>query len=114
MSAKHFLLLPPTPKITSYVKRPDNEGFLKNTSPIDFVLHGDLEAGDVASVNVTQGSPSQSYIDVIGKEAMSLILKEGEMLYLPERWWHHVQNIGSSKGWTAGVGYWFRSRQGSV
>ena len=113
-AAKHFLILPPSPEIASHLKRPDNQSFLRNTSPVDFVLNGDLERSTVDSVNLTQTSPSQSHINDIGTEAFSVTLKEGEMLLLPEKWWHRVQNIGSSNGWTAGIGYWFRKRSGQA
>ena len=94
--------------MTTYMQRPSDETFLRNTSPVDFVL--EQTEGKVSSVSITQGSPSQSYIDVIAAEALGVTLKAGEMLLLPHKWWHRVENVGHPSSWSAGVGYWFRQR----
>lgn len=106
-ASKHFLILPPSDKMNSYMKRPSDESALRNTSPVDFLLDGS------GHVSVTQGSPSQAYIDVIAAEALSAELRSGEMLLLPERWWHRVENVGKPGDWTAGVGYWWKLRNRS-
>lgn len=109
-ASKHFLILPPT--MSPSLKRAGHEGHLRNTSPVEFELQGaQLDQGQVEGVRLSPDSPGQGAVRDIAKEAYHVTLRPGELLLLPERWWHRVENVGDRRGWTAGVGYWFLTRQ---
>lgn len=109
-AAKHFFILPPTESINQAVRPAAGQGQV-NTSPLDFRLVG-IEGirNDTVKVQMTEKSPGQNAIEQIKSEAYGVSLKAGEMLLLPHRWWHRVENIGAPTSWTAGVGYWFRKK----
>lgn len=111
---------------------------LRNTSPVDLHLRGDslhtrrprrqkslegLPLGD-------HGNSSENTFDVLidpstapmrtrealseSGGAMSCVLREGDTLFVPRKWWHRVENVRLqdtvTPGWTAGVGWWFLPR----
>lgn len=109
-AGKHFTILPPSPSVSAILSR-GGSGHLQNTSPVELELCGRLQEGHVDDVIMSPDSPSRSHFDTIAGEAFGVTLRKGEMLLLPHRWWHRVQNLGSKQSWTAGVGYWFRFRE---
>lgn len=109
-AAKHFLILPPSDSINRAVRPAAGQG-QSNTSPLDFRLLGvEGTPNDKVTVQMTETSPGQGALEEIKDAAFGASLKAGEMLLLPHRWWHRVENIGAPDSWTAGVGYWFRMR----
>ncbi|TCD69594.1 hypothetical protein EIP91_007016 [Steccherinum ochraceum] len=109
---KHFLLLPPTisdilkPKPSSLTRQ-----IQRNTSHLNFSLHH--TPGGAPQVHVDQMEDADA--DLISSAALTCVLKEGETLFIPRRWWHRVENVAllpdeqgkTSDGWTAGVAWWF-------
>ncbi len=125
---KHFLLLPPS--LSDGLTARDDILLPRNISRLDFRIRRNPSVGaDAASgleILVDRASaPTQTVID--SNCALSCVLEEGDMLFLPRGWWHRVENVelegggrpaeyeyhsghGRSRGWTAGVGWWFLSR----
>lgn len=111
-AAKHFLILPPTEAINQAVRPAQGQG-QSNTSPLDFTIvksEVDKPAEECPLVELSPSSPGAGALGEIKAAAYGVSLKAGEMLLLPHKWWHRVENIGTPKCWTAGVGYWFRTR----
>lgn len=109
-AVKHFLILPPTDAINNAVRPAQGQG-QSNTSPLDFqVIRGEKPAEECPLVQMSATSPGQGALKEIKTAAYGVSLKAGEMLLLPHKWWHRVENLGTPKCWTAGVGYWFRAR----
>ena len=92
MGKKEFILIPPTQRHLLYVddilEETDNRP--KNYSPINF-YEPDYEK-------------YPDYAKVRGK--MYVKLDEGDILYIPSFWWHHVK---SSKNKNIGVNFWYTS-----
>ena len=89
-AAKHFLLFPPDLQLGGSGQR--------NTSDLEFNLH-----------DQDQVSGNEDLKD----KALVCVLKKGEMLYVPNRWWHRVENVmldGKKGGWNAGLGFWHMKR----
>lgn len=106
-AAKHFLIFPPS--MSSHLKRGGDASSLRNTSPVQFDVHN--AESDSPAVHFKPDSPSQGSFEQLADAAYAVTLRAGELLMIPERWWHRVENIGPSNGWTAGVGYWFLMRK---
>ncbi|PCH37078.1 Clavaminate synthase-like protein [Wolfiporia cocos MD-104 SS10] len=119
--AKHFLLIPPS--AAEFVKRADDFSALRNTSSLDFSLCRRHSAHYKCAFDIVASStvPERSS-EVLSSVALSCILREGETLFIPKRWWHRVENVslldeaseGSARsiaGWTAGIGWWFLPRE---
>ena len=103
-ATKHFLIFPP--EVNDLVKPGERAGRVgQNTSPLNFEV---LRGGD--EVRLSADSPSQGHADRLAGAAMGCTLRQGEMLLLPHRHWHRVENLGARDDWTAGIGYWFRLR----
>lgn len=89
-AAKHFLLFPPDLQLGGSGQR--------NTSDLEFNLH-----------DQDQVSGNEDLKD----KALVCVLKKGEILYVPNRWWHRVENVrldGGKGGWNAGLGFWHMKR----
>ncbi|KAI0635213.1 Clavaminate synthase-like protein [Trametes polyzona] len=123
MHAKHFVLLPPT--LSEYLSRGDGS-VLRNTSPVDLHLRRDPASAPDASYEVaidprTAPLRTREAMEYTGA-ALSCVLREGDTLFVPRRWWHRVENVrlretsttalgaDGPRGWTAGVGWWFLPR----
>ena len=107
-AAKHFTIFPPTSQVSGILQRAE-DSHLRNTSPVDLVLNR-TSSDDEVEIALSATSPAHSQSDLLAAHAYGATLCKGEMLLLPLRWWHRVQNIGPSGSWTAGVGHWFRTR----
>ncbi|KAI0764915.1 hypothetical protein C8Q74DRAFT_1205889 [Fomes fomentarius] len=126
---KHFLLLPPS--LSDSLTARDDIHLSRNTSRLDFRIRSNPCVGATAAsgleVLVNRASaPTQTFKAVMHSScALSCVLEEGDMLFLPRGWWHRVENVelqgggpptgyeyhsGRPRGWTAGVGWWFLSR----
>lgn len=122
--AKHWLLLPPSQgRLLS--PRPDPYT-QPNMSTLDFQLR--YRTSDDAGFDVlvdrasVPGDAAQAVLDATS--ALSCVTREGDMLFVPRRWWHRVENVvveddreyrpgrqaGTHTGWTVGVGWWFLLR----
>ncbi|KAI0693942.1 hypothetical protein C8T65DRAFT_667471 [Cerioporus squamosus] len=112
--AKHWLLLPPS--LGRLLSPPPGTQMQPNMSPLDFRLR--RRSGEDGSFDT-----AQHVMDA--NAALSCVMREGDMLFVPRRWWHRVENVvledentepaqvprsGNSAGWTAGVGWWFLPR----
>ncbi|KAI0371995.1 Clavaminate synthase-like protein [Pilatotrama ljubarskyi] len=112
--AKHFVLLPPT--LSDCLSRADGS-VLRNTSPVELhLLKGQsVENFDIAVDPSTPLRTTEALAE--SDSAMSCVLREGDTLFVPRRWWHRVENVklqdvasSTASGWTAGVGWWFLPR----
>lgn len=106
-AAKHFVMFPPLPEVTSVLQRAE-DSHLRNTSLVDLELAGKLDSAEVDGVRLAPQSPAHSQLKILSQNSLSATLRKDEMLLVPLRWWHRVQNIGPAGSWTAGVGHWFR------
>ncbi|EIW55671.1 Clavaminate synthase-like protein [Trametes versicolor FP-101664 SS1] len=110
--AKHFVLLPPD--LSESLSRADGS-VLRNTSPVDLHLRADSSenAFDVLIDPSTAPVNTREALSESGG-AMSCVLREGDTLFVPRKWWHRVENVRlqdtATPGWTAGVGWWFLPR----
>ncbi|CDO75853.1 hypothetical protein BN946_scf184833.g4 [Trametes cinnabarina] len=110
--AKHFVLFPPS--LSEYLSRADDGSIMRNTSPVELHLRrtddGEFEVG------LDEGSAPARVRDAVRGSGLSCVLREGDTLFVPRRWWHRVENVAlreestSGGGWTAGVGWWFLPR----
>ncbi|KAI0777720.1 hypothetical protein BD413DRAFT_466972 [Trametes elegans] len=128
--AKHFVLLPPTPALSQALARADRS-VLRNTSPLE--LHLRPRPGDPAGSFAVAMDPASAPVhtrDAVRESgaALSCVVREGDTLFVPRRWWHRVENVAlrpevpdaggdraaaaarAEVGWTAGVGWWFLPR----
>ncbi|KAI0682252.1 Clavaminate synthase-like protein [Earliella scabrosa] len=127
--AKHFLLLPPA---LAEALAPRNGCVSRNTSPFDVHVRKTSDTDVVSGFEVLvdpSSAPARTAQAVLSSgSALSCVLHEGDMLFLPRGWWHRVENVqvqaagvprtpgvgGEHKGrrgWTAGVGWWFLPRK---
>ena len=127
--AKHFVLFPPT--LSEYLARAEKGHIMRNTSLVDLRVHarpppeGNSFAEDAFAISVDTDSASSRTRDALldSGAAWSCVLREGDTLFVPRRWWHRVENVmlpqdnaGATPtttgpaGWTAGVGWWFLPR----
>ncbi|RDX54554.1 Clavaminate synthase-like protein, partial [Lentinus brumalis] len=126
--AKHWLLLPPS---LGKPLAPPSHGYAQpNMSPLDCRLRRRQDEDGGFDVLMDRTSvPGQTALDVLDAGvALSCVMREGDMLFVPRRWWHRVENVvlqgegartegtgnvrqsGRSHGWTVGVGWWFLPR----
>ncbi|RPD65538.1 hypothetical protein L227DRAFT_570858 [Lentinus tigrinus ALCF2SS1-6] len=125
---KHWLLLPPSLRLSPQLDR----YMQPNMSALDFRLRRrrsghrseELEGSFDILVNRASvpGDAAQRVLDA--ETALSCVMREGDMLFVPRRWWHRVENVvlqdggnftpegnsGQAAGWTVGVGWWFLPR----
>ncbi|KAI8970888.1 hypothetical protein BD414DRAFT_501511 [Trametes punicea] len=127
--AKHFVLFPPA--LSEYLARADGGSVLRNTSPLDLHLHLHSSrstprsaSDDAFEIRIDPDSaPLRTREAVLGSgAALSCVVREGDTLFVPRRWWHRVENVAlrdatggleaeaGGRGWTAGVGWWFLPR----
>ncbi|KAI0646347.1 hypothetical protein C8Q79DRAFT_664261 [Trametes meyenii] len=115
--AKHFVLLPPT--LSQYLTRADDGSVLRNTSPVEFHVLRTPPGADPEVAIDPVSAPERTRDAILESDAaLSCVVREGDTLFIPRRWWHRVENItlpsgtGSTggPGWTAGVGWWFLPR----
>ncbi|KAH9901327.1 hypothetical protein C8Q73DRAFT_786706 [Cubamyces lactineus] len=131
--AKHFVLFPPA--LSEYLARAETGHIMRNTSPVDLHVHkrssgtprppqgNPLEDTFVISMDPTS-TPSRTRDALLESgAAWSCVLREGDTLFVPRRWWHRVENVTLPQdsaeatptstgpvGWTAGIGWWFLPR----
>lgn len=116
-SKKVFLLCPPSLRDTLGISASSGRPS-QNTLNLPIALS--LSQLDELTYTIDQDAAlSQAQQGVIAKEAQGAVLGEGDLLYLPPRWWHMVQNISQHPngsegvpGFVAGMGWWFHLRQG--
>ncbi|KAI0674349.1 hypothetical protein C8Q78DRAFT_1075989 [Trametes maxima] len=115
--AKHFVLFPPT--LSEYLTRADDGSVLRNTSPVELHVLKTPPGADLEVALDPASAPERTRDAILGSDAaLSCVVREGDTLFVPRRWWHRVENItlrGSvpttgGAGWTAGVGWWFLPR----
>ncbi|OJT08247.1 Lysine-specific demethylase 8 [Trametes pubescens] len=112
--AKHFVLLPPD--LSESLSRADGS-VLRNTSPVDLHLRGD-SSGNAFDVLIDPSTAPLRTREALSESggALSCVLREGDTLFVPRKWWHRVENVrlqdtdAANPGWTAGVGWWFLPR----
>ncbi|KAI0360635.1 Clavaminate synthase-like protein [Trametes cingulata] len=111
--AKHFVLLPPT--LSEYLARGDLS-VMRNMSPINLHILRDGSAPFEVAFDPSTPSRTTEALAASGA-AMSCVLREGDTLFVPRRWWHRVESVklrdtGSpaDSGWMAGIGWWFLPR----
>ncbi|OSD08062.1 Clavaminate synthase-like protein, partial [Trametes coccinea BRFM310] len=114
--AKHFVLFPPA--ASEHLSRADDGSVMRNTSPVDLHLRRS-GGGDGFDVVLDPESASARVRDALLRGeggALSCVVREGDTLFVPRRWWHRVENVAlreggaAWQGWTAGVGWWFLPR----
>ncbi|KAI0664867.1 hypothetical protein C8Q70DRAFT_1049069 [Cubamyces menziesii] len=127
--AKHFVLFPPT--LSEYLARAEKGHIMRNTSLVDLRVHarsppkGNSFVEDAFVISMDPDSAPSRTRDALLESgvAWSCVLREGDTLFVPRRWWHQVENVmlpqdnaGATPtttgpaGWTAGVGWWFLPR----
>jgi hypothetical protein len=89
-SRKHFLLLPQAAQHTLSDLRQSRNTFLLDAQPNE---RGDVQLDDA------HPAPVQ---DLLQKDALQCLLEPGDSLYIPPRYLHRVENLGT--GWNAGMG----------
>ncbi|KAK7689367.1 hypothetical protein QCA50_007158 [Cerrena zonata] len=110
--AKHVTLFPPS---VSHLLRRETNTTLRNTSPHELTLRH-TPTGDF-DIHLEPDLPNES-IQELSNRALSCLVREGDTLLIPKRWWHRVENVdlapdpaGSNGemrvGWTAAVSWWF-------
>ncbi|KAI0746826.1 hypothetical protein C8Q80DRAFT_1220114 [Daedaleopsis nitida] len=119
--AKHILLLPPS--LADVLASTANH-ISRNTSPLDIRVQRTSAAISGFHVYIDRTSASARTTEAVlhSGSALTCVLREGDMLFLPRGWWHRVENIvmgdwsaeeenNRTRGWTAGVGWWFLPRK---
>ncbi|KAI0336472.1 Clavaminate synthase-like protein [Cubamyces sp. BRFM 1775] len=134
VQAKHFVLFPPS--LSEFLARAEDGHIMRNTSLVDLHVHKRVAesealpkeahlAQDAFVISMDPDSAPSRTRDALLQPgaAWSCVLREGDTLFVPRRWWHRVENVTlpqnktgatpastSSVGWTAGVGWWFLPR----
>lgn len=56
------------------------------------------------------GMDEKMFPEVQDLEFVDCILEEGELLYIPQKWWHHVRSLTTSFS----VNFWWGKAEGSA
>lgn len=110
-------LLPPS---TSTLMRQGHDIKTNRSSIKAGVVHSSLLDGTPGpspdNPLVLEVDADEDTASAIAKHAMVGILREGETLFIPDGWWHRVENVclvperQPTAGWTAAVSWWFLPR----
>ncbi|KAF8607967.1 Clavaminate synthase-like protein [Ceratobasidium sp. AG-I] len=102
--SKHFTLLPPTEGYTLHEQRVSHARYTRPipTSPLQLSL-----VDPPATVRWAEVDPSLPSLDTKETGAMRITVREGESLYLPAGWWHHVAQTGDESGVCVAVNWWY-------
>ncbi|KAG8746854.1 hypothetical protein FRC10_003376 [Ceratobasidium sp. 414] len=96
--SKHFVLLPPTEGYTLDEQRVPHARYTRTSPSSPLHLESLVPASSVRWASV----------DPTGHEhALRVVVREGESLYLPGGWWHHVAQTGDGEGVCIAVNWWY-------
>lgn len=101
-AAKAFLVFPPTVREDLGL----SQGSSRNTLQLHLQFKVDEQGAAFASED--EGLAAR-----LAEHARACVLREGDMLHLPPRWWHTVKNVattGDAPAFVAGMGWWFHIR----
>ncbi|KAH8915631.1 Clavaminate synthase-like protein [Atractiella rhizophila] len=115
-TAKHFLIFPRS--LSALLRKNKDMRHWspgENTSLLDFeISRGEQKHSEIrASWDVRWKSDNVDERESIEDGALQCTLMEGDALFIPRGSWHRVENVdleGNENVWTAGVGWWFRTR----
>ena len=102
--SKHFTLLSPTEGYTLHEQRVPHARYTRPspTSPLHLSL-----IDPPSTVRWAEVDPSLSSLDTQETGALRVTVQEGESLYLPAGWWHHVAQSGDRSGVCIAVNWWY-------
>ncbi|XP_062597221.1 bifunctional peptidase and (3S)-lysyl hydroxylase Jmjd7-like [Saccostrea cucullata] len=99
---KKFILIPPTD--AAFVPYETYQAAKFREKNGEFIIEDDVETGKVPWIAVNPLNPDLEKYPEFGKAvSLEVTVKEGEILFLPSLWYHHVQQ---SHGCIA-VNYWY-------
>ena len=115
--AKHVTLFPPS---LSHLLRRESHTTLRNTSPHKFGLCHTPPSPGAFEVYL-ESKTNEKLVQELSKHTLSCVVREGETLLIPRRWWHRVENVDlmpemeaskeeKNPGWNVGVCWWFTVR----
>lgn len=100
--SKTFLLIPPTDAAFVPYETYQAAKFIERDG--EFQIEEDVDTGEVPWIAVNPLNPDLSLYPEFGKaRGVEVTVREGEILYLPSLWFHHVRQ---SHGCIA-VNYWY-------
>lgn len=100
--SKTFLLIPPTDAAFVPYETYQAAKFIERDG--EFQIEDDVDTGEVPWIAVNPLDPDLSHYPEFGKaRGVEVTVREGEILYLPSLWFHHVRQ---SHGCIA-VNYWY-------
>lgn len=117
-ATKAFLVFPPSFRESFHGLKSSN----RNSLPLPLsmsLVSSDLQALQCAIAGM---EVSEEQKESLSRQAQCCVLEEGDLLYLPPRWWHTVQNFANLQQapetvmpqYVAGMGWWFHLRAASL
>lgn len=102
--SKHFTLLPPTEGYTLREQRVPHAHYTRPT-PTSSLQLSLIEPS--STVRWAEVDPSLPSLDAEETGALRVTVREGESLYLPAGWWHHVTQSGDESAVCVAVNWWY-------
>lgn len=112
---KHFLLLPPTDVHRMYIREYPAAQYVYSEETEEFELKLENPTRHVPWCSVNPYSlPKEKKKEMTkfplyynGPKPFEVIVKAGEILYLPSMWFHHVRQTADNRELTIAVNYWY-------